>query len=232
METKKRLSIKGLFLPAIALCSLLVVAGPTEASPVTFSFTGSVSEVSGVLFPAIGSGSISGDITFESGALPVVPGTGVYLNTAVTGLNLHIGSYSASYILGSNGVVITNSPLMGGIDNFTAFTTVTGDPINLTSPSSFLMSFTDPSGKAFGDVNLPNALDLLNNTSPPGLSSFASNQWRLIFGNENDGNIVKGSFGTLIATPLPTSAILFGVGLIALVGLGAGGLRNLRRPQA
>lgn len=60
METKKQLSIKGLFMPAIALCSLLVVAGPTEAFPVTFSFTGSVSEVTGVLFPAIGSGSISG----------------------------------------------------------------------------------------------------------------------------------------------------------------------------
>lgn len=232
MEIMKQLSIKGLFLPAIALCSLLVVAGPTEASPVTFSFTGSVSDVTGVLFPAIGSGSISGDITFESGALPVVPGTGVYLNTAVTGLNLHIGGYSASYVLGTNGIVITNSPPMGGIDNFTAFTTVKGEAINLTSPSSFLMSLTDPSGKAFGNVNLPNALDLLNNTSPPGLSSFASNQWRLIFGNENDGNIVRGSFGTLIATPLPTAAILFGVGLIALVGLGAGGLRNLRGPQA
>jgi len=109
---------------------------------------------------------------------------------------------------------------------------VKGEAINLTSPSSFLMSLTDPSGKAFGNVNLPNALDLLNNTSPPGLSSFASNQWRLIFGNENDGNIVKGSVGTLIATPLPTAAILFGVGLIAPVGLGAGGLRNLRGPQA
>jgi hypothetical protein len=36
----------------------------------------------------------------------------------------------------------------------------------------------------------------------------------------------------LIATPLPASAILFGVGLIALVGLGAGGLRNLREPRA
>ena len=230
METKKQLSIKGLFLPAIALCSLLVVAGPTEASPVTFSFTGSVSEVTGVLFPTIGSGSMSGDITFEASAAPIVPG--VYLNTVVTGLNLHLGGYTASYALGSNGVVITNSPPMGGADTFTAFTTATGTAINLTSPSSFLMTFTDPSGNAFSNVNLPNALDLLDNLSPPSLSSFASNQWRLIFGNESDGNVVKGSFGTLIATPLPASAILFGVGLIALVGLGAGGLRNLRRPQA
>jgi len=122
MQIMKQLSIKGLFLPAIALCSLLVVAGPTEASPVTFSFTGSVIDVTGMLFPAIGSGSMSRDITFESGALPVVPGTGVYLNTAVTGLNLHIEGYSASYALGSNGIVITNSPPMGGIDNSTAFT--------------------------------------------------------------------------------------------------------------
>ena len=232
MEIMKPMTIKGLFLPTIALIFSLLVAGPTEASPVTFSFTGSVSDVTGVLFPAIGSGSMSGEITFDSGALPIVPGTGVYLNQAVTGLNLHIGGYSVSYVLGANGVFITNNPPMGGIDNFTAFTTVTGPAINLTSPSSFLMSFTDPSGNAFGSVNFLNALDLLDNTSPPGLSSFASNQWRLIFGNERDGNVVKGSFGTLIATPLPATAILFGVGLIALVGLGAGGLRNIRKPQA
>src|SRR5262245_32774590 len=229
MEMIKQLAIKALCFPAMALCSLLVATGPTEASPITYSFTGAVSEVTGVLFPTIGTGSMSGDITFESSAAPIV--SGVYLNTVVTGLNLHIGSYTASYALGSNGVVITNSPPMGGADTFTAFTTATGGSINLTSPSSFLMSFTDPSGNAFSNVSLPDALDLLDNTSPPSLSSFASNQWRLIFGNESDGNVVKGSFGTLVATPLPASAILFGVGLIALVGLGAGGLRNLRRPN-
>ena len=37
---------------------------------------------------------------------------------------------------------------------------------------------------------------------------------------------------SLTAVPLPAGVVLFGVGLVALIGLGAGGLRNLRLPQA
>ncbi len=54
------------------------------------------------------------------------------------------------------------------------------------------------------------------------------NQWRLDFGGA--GNYVVGSLAHLTAVPLPAAVILFGAGLISLVGLGAGGLRNLRRP--
>jgi len=64
-------------------------------------------------------------------------------------------------------------------------------------------------------------------TTPPSLSSFAKNQWRLDFGG-GVGNYVVGS---LAHVPLPAAVILFGAGLISLVGLGAGGLRNLRWPQ-
>ena len=221
MRTIKQLSLKGLFLPAIALCSLLVVAGPSEAAPVTFSFNGAVSEVTGVLFPTIGTGSMKGDVTFDSAATPIAPGTGVYLNS-ITGLNLNIGSYHASYTPGLlNGIVIMNSPPLGGADNVTAFSTMTGAAINGTLPSSFFVSLTDPSGNVFSNLDLA--------TTPPSLRSFASNQWRLVFGN---GNMVVGSLSSLTAVPLPAAVILFGAGLISLVGLGAGGLRNLRWPQA
>ena len=220
MRTIKQLSVKGLFLPAIALCSLLVVAGISEAAPVTFSFNGAVSEVTGVLFPTIGAGSMSGNVTFDSAATPIAPGTGVYLNS-ITGLNLNIGGYHASYTPGLNGIVIINSPPMGGADNVTGFSTMIGAAINGTSPSSFLVSLTDPSGNVFSNLDLA--------TTPPSLGSFASNQWRLVFGN---GNMVVGSLSTLTAVPLPAAVILFGAGLISLVGLGAGGLRNLRWPQA
>ena len=234
MRTLKQLSIKGLFLPVIALCSLLVVAEPSEAAPVpvTFSFTGAVSEVTGVLFnpmgTSLGTGLMTGSVTFDTAANQIFPGTGVYLNS-ITGLTLTIpktvmmipNTYTASYASGgNNGIVIGNSNPGGGADQFTAISGMAGATINGLSPSSFSMSLIDPSGNVFNNLNLP--------TTPPSLNSFASGQWRLVFGNEIDGNIVKGSFSNLTAVPLPAAVVLFGVGLTALVGLGAGGLRYLR----
>lgn len=222
MQIMKQLSIIGLFLPAIVLCSLLLVfAGPSEAAPVTFSFDGSISGVGGVLFPTLGTGPMSGNVTFDSAAVPTVPGTGIYMNS-ITGLNLNIGGYHVSYVPGANGIIILNSPPMGGLDSVTAFSSVTGGAINGVLPTSFQVSLTDPSGNVFSDLSLA--------TTPPSLNSFAMNQWRLDFGGV--GNFVVGSLAHLTAVPLPAAVILFGAGLISLVGLGAGGLRNLRWPQA
>ena len=232
MEIMEQLSIKGLFLPAIALCSLLVVAGPTEASPVTFSFTGTVGQVTGVL-PTLGTGNMSGTITINDATTPLAPGVYGITGPVITGLTLNIpNTYTAVWSAGPNGIVITNNT---PADSFTAFSTMTGGLINGVRPTSFDWSLNNPFGtpsgtSSFNNTDLVTSLNVL--TTAPGLGSFKSNEWRLVFGNENDGSIVKGSFGTLIATPLPAAAILFGVGLIALVGLGAGGLRNLREPQA
>ena len=150
MQIMKQVPIKGLFLPAIVLGSLLLFAGPSEAAPVTFSFDGSVSGVSGVLFPTLGTGPMSGNVTFDSAAVPTVPGTGIYLNS-ITGLNLNIGGYLASYVPGANGIFILNSPPLGGIDNVTAFSSVAGGAINGVLPTSFQLSLTDPSGNVFRD---------------------------------------------------------------------------------
>ena len=110
---------------------------------------------------------------------------------------------------------------MGGSDSVTAFSSVTGMAINGVLPTSFQVSLADPSGKVFDNLNLA--------TTPPSLKSFAMNQWRLNFGGV--GNYAVGSLAHLTAVPLPAAVLLFGAGLISLVGLGAGGLRNLRRPQ-
>jgi hypothetical protein len=217
MPILKHLFGRRFALPAIALSSFLLVAGPSEASLVTFSFNGSIGEVGGVLFPTVGSGPMSGNITFNTGTAPVVPGTGIYLNS-ITGLNLNINGRMFTYASGANGVLVLNSPPLGGVDSLTTFSTVTGGAINGVLPASFQLSLSDPSGNAFGNVTLP--------TAPPSLSSFARNQWRLDFGGA--GNYVIGSLAQLTAVPLPAAVLLFGAGLISLVGLGAGGLRNLR----
>ncbi len=221
MLTLKHLFGRRLALPAIALSSFLLIAGPSEASLVTFSFGGSISEVGGVLFPTVGTGAMSGNITFDTGTAPTVPGTGLYLNS-ITGLNLNIGGRMFSYAAGANGMFVLNSPSLGGVDSLSAISTVTGGAINGVLPTSFQFSLSDPSGNAFGNESLP--------TTPPSLSAFARNQWRLNFGGT--GNYIVGSLAHLTAVPLPAAVLLFGAGLISLVGLGAGGLRNLRGARA
>lgn len=220
MQTKKQLSIKGFVLPAIALCAVLS-ANAAHAALLTYAFEGAVSEVTGVLFPTLNTGlTMTGNITFDPAAAPVTPGVGVYLNP-ITALNLNIGSYNATS-LGNNAVFLTNSAPGSGIDNITTFVSMSSaTAINGTLPTLFDVSLTDPSGNVLSGVDLP--------TAPPSLNSFASNKWRLTFAN---GNFVLGSLTKLTAVPLPAAVILFGAGLISLVGLGAGGLRNLRGTQA
>jgi hypothetical protein len=221
MSILKHLFGRGLAMPAIAFSSFLLIAGPSEASLVTYSFGGSISEVGGVLFPTVGTGAMSGNITFDIGTAPAVSGTGLYLNS-ITGLNLNIGGRMFSYAAGANGMFVLNSPSLGGVDSLTAISTVTGGAINGVLPTSFQFSLSDPSGNAFGNESLP--------TTPPSLSAFARNQWRLDFGGT--GNYIVGSLAHLTAVPLPAAVLLFGAGLISLVGLGAGGLRNLRGARA
>lgn len=221
MRMMKQLFGRGFVLPAVALSSLLLVARPSDAASVTFAFNGSIGEIGGLLFPTVGSGPMSGNVTFDVDADPVVPGTGIYLNS-ISGLNLNVNGRMFSYASGANGIVVLNSPPLGGVDSLTAFSTVTGGVINGVSPVSFQLSLSDPSGNVFGNENLP--------TAPPSLSSFARNQWRLDFGGT--GNYVIGSLAHMTAVPLPAAVLLFGAGLISLVGLGAGGLRNLRGSRA
>lgn len=224
MRMMKQSFDKKFALQAVALSCFLFGAEPSRAAFVTFSFDGSISEVGGVLFPTIGSGSMSGNITFDQGTVPIGPG--VYLNS-IKGLSVKINNVEvATQGAGANGIVVQNSPLHVGADNLTAFSTATGtgSPINGESPVSFHMSLTDPIGNVFSSQNIP--------STPPSLSSFAGNQWRLNFGGT--GNYIVGSLAhmTLTAVPLPAAVVLFGIGLISLVGLGAGGLRNLRGSQA
>ena len=68
--------------------------------------------------------------------------------------------------------------------------------------------------------------------NPPGVSSLTASIW-LIFEN-GAGNLIRvqGALNSLRAVPLPAGVLLFGAGLISMVGFGAGGLRNLPGSQS
>ena len=221
MQTMKQLSVKGLFLPAITLCSLLLSGNAAHAALVNYSFTGSVSNVSGALRSTLPlTSSMSGTFQYDADTLP--SGTGRYMG-GVQNLSLTIGAYSVSLDpLGTtNAIRITDNP---SGDLWRLRTSVMGDSIRGFSPEQFRLDLADEEGGAITGTTLSN---------PPSLGDLTSTHWRLVFENMDGKTVrIQGALTSLIATPLPAAVILFGAGLISLVGLGAGGLRNLRWPQA
>jgi hypothetical protein len=215
-------SIRRLFLPAIALCSLLLSGNAVQAALVTYSFTGSVSNVNGALLSTVNMTSpVSGMFQFDNS-----PAVGGNYPGVVSNLVLNIGSYTSSYAVGANAVTVFQATDLGGGligDRWRLVTATTGSSINGYSPFRFDLNL-DREGSLFANTDMQN---------PPSLAALTGTRWRLIFENA-DGNLVRiqGALNGLTAVPLPAAVILFGAGLISLVGLGAGGLRNLRKPQA
>jgi hypothetical protein len=193
----------------IVLGAALTVS-PAAAASITFNFAGTVDSVHGQLDPPFEEDqTMSGQATVES-----VGSGGVY---TIQDFNVDIGGYNAT--MGTSGeVIITDND--SGKDQFLLLVhqpngDEVGDPI-LLSPSlfGFLLRGEDT---IFANEALP--------TTPPDLSSFDDeNVWRLIF-EPGDGRHVEGrltSFTSLTVVPLPPAVILFGAGLVALIGLGAG----------
>ena len=202
----------------IILCGLLS-GGLTvaTAAPVTFSFTGAVSHVDTELFPTFNtSQTLTGSYTFNS-LTSDSPGsnTGRY-NGTIQALTVNLGSYTATLgNSGSNFIEIRNQP---SSDRYEVRAPLTEPLVNGFSPLRFRIELIDPSATAFSN-------DLLS-TTPPSLSSFATSRSRLIFEDGNGNVLVRDSLTSLTAVPLPAAMILFGAGLIALVGLGAGSWRQ------
>lgn len=222
MQSMKQLSIKGFMLPAIALCSLLLIGKTADAASITYSFTGSVTNANAPLLGTMNSTSpVSGTFQFDNSA-----GVGGNYPGRVTGLTLNIGGYTATYTPGANAVSIFKGIDLGdGFigDRWQLVTAATGGSVNGYSPFRFDLNL-DREGGLFANTNMQD---------PPSLSSLTGNRWRLIFENAS-GNMVRvqGALTSLTAVPLPAAVILFGAGLVSLVGLGAGGLRNLKGSQA
>jgi hypothetical protein len=219
MRSIKQLFFRGYFLPGIALCALSLPVNMAQAGGVTFNFSGAVSGVSGALSGPFGAlQTLNGSVTFDN--VGATSPTGTY-HGAISGLTLNFSTpYSASFdSTGSNTINLTNAAL-GGIDKWRLSAGAMGVALNGFTPKEFEL-------KLEGKDLFAN-----NNLQPPDLSKILSQaSWRLIFDDGNELPSVRGGFTHLAAVPLPAAVVLFGAGLISLVGLGAGGLRNLRKSQ-
>ena len=195
-----------------------LLANPAEADLVAFNFTGAVSHVDTGLFPTFNtSQTLTGSYTFDSLTPDSNPSSNIgRYNGTIQALTVNLGSYTATLgNSGSNFIEIRNQP---SSDGYAVRAPLTGPLVNGFSPLRFQIELIDPSATVFSNDLLP--------TTPPGLSSIATSRFRLFFEDGNGTARVLGSLTSLTAVPLPPAVILFGAGLIALVGLGAGSWRQ------
>ncbi|MCC6142131.1 MAG: hypothetical protein IT389_16130 [Nitrospira sp.] len=217
--TKKLWATGGLLLGTI------LVVSPVGAAPITFNFTGFVSDsgthVSGNL-PQYA--PVTGSYTFNSLTSNTGSGTTGTYNGALSSFTATIGSYVVS--LGATNTIQVINPLNLTSDAYKVSGAFTGNlPFSNsnTAPATFLLNLANPSTNQFSGVALP--------LSPPSLSSFATKELRLVFGTGNS-RLVTVSLTSLTAVPLPAAVILFGAGLVALAGLGAGSWRQRKNGLA
>ncbi len=221
----------------IILCGLLsgsLLANPATAALVTFAFTGVVTNVKPSLNPPFTTSTLlTGSYTFNSltpDFKPLNLNRGLYYG-AITALDVHLGSYTATMgDSGTNFIEIRNQ----SVDRYTVQApltgppVLTGSPVHEYSPLRFRIELTDPSGGMVLDDKL--------HATPPSISSLAQDNrvWRVVF--EDSGGIarIQGYLTSLTASavPLPAAVILFGAGLVALVGLGAGSWRQRKNSIA
>lgn len=210
-----------------------VAVAPAMAATITYQFTGTVNNVDPALIPSFRNpATMTGSMIVNTSDTNSNGNNGTY---NIQSIQVKIGTFTAILdATGNHRMNIRNGP--GGSAN--------GDRIDVLSDvkNSNALSPIDPD-KFTIDLRGPN--NGTNNVGPnnvftsdalpnpvPSLSSFTNrNRFQLTF-NDPDDSQLRGFLTTLTAVPLPPAVILFGVGLVALIGLGAGGLRNLRLPQA
>ena len=204
-----------------------IAVTPATADSVIFGFTGVATNVPGSLNPPFQNTppptSLSGTFEFEEFTPDIKPlnvNRGLY-DGAIQALTVNLGAYT--WTMGNSGanfIEIRDS----GNDRYTMQAPLTGSSVNGFSPLSFRIELRDPSGTAFTNDLLP--------TTPPSLAAFATKNWRIVFEDSDGRARILGTLSTLTLVPLPAAVILFGAGLVALVGLGAGSWRKMKNSLA
>jgi hypothetical protein len=215
-----------LALTASMLLWASITVSPATAASITFIFTGTVDSSWG---PFSKNQAVMGSYIFESTTSNTGSGTtGEYkgaLNGPNTNLNVTIGSYHASLAPGDNKIVVEN-PSGFSRDSYEVKGFFSGD-VNGYAARSFELELEKPSTNQnlfFNGVALP--------TTSPSVSSFAERSLELVFGHGEHSHTLNITLNTLTAVPLPAAVILFGAGLVALIGLGAGTWRKRNKSLA
>jgi hypothetical protein len=215
------------FLKLVFTASLLLwasIAVPLAmAHLVTFQFTGSVTDV-GVGTPtaySIGNGSVlNGSYLMDPQDPNIIrtvnpAGHATYDAVGVKNLTFTLGDLVASPpfqgYTKAGSVGVSSSSSAGGQSY------ITSTSFDSPEVASLEIGYFGGSGYINDNLDLP--------TTPPSITSFTSTRFRLYFNNQSGTPFVEGHL-TMAPVPLPPAVILFGAGLVALVGLVAGNWRH------
>ena len=203
MNTIKRLKVSaGLSLMVWGLLSVGVAIALATAAPVTFSFTGALSDVQASMFPTYNTGqTLTGSYTFNSLTADSNPSSNIgRYNGTIQALTVSLKSYTATLgNSGSNFIQIRNQP---SSDRYEVQAPLTGPLVNGFSPLRFRIELIGPSATVSSNDLFP--------TTPPSLSFFATSRFQIIFEDGNGTAQVRGSLTSLTAVPLPSGVILLG----------------------
>ena len=225
---------------ASMLLGVSIAVTPATASIITYSFNGPVTSVQNKLNPPFfvdttnttamfGSMTVNGDVDHDSNANHRF---GVY---TITAFNVNIEG--KDYGLGSDNLVVIRNGLPGQDRFIVSVSSPTGPNVvpptgPVLHPNLFEIILHAPGGP--GGIGTAFNSDALPASMPPSINSVFNlkNQWRLVF--EPGGKQLKGFISSVTASvvPLPAAVILFGAGLVALVGLGAGSWRKMKNSLA
>ena len=215
----------------IFLCGLFpggLLANLATAALVTFTFTGTVTNTGGNLGASpFGDDSpidLSGSYTFNldipnsgGASFSAYPGTMSTMRFQVGTHNDVDGVSAPQAILATNNVPFADDGYMVASSSPEALVSTNRTPV------AFEFARTRSTG-AFSNTSLP--------TTPPSLGSFASAPTYRVNFTGGLQSIARGTMDSLTVVPLPTAMILFGLGFIALVGLGAGSWRQRKNRLA
>ena len=227
------------FLTLALTASLLLWAcigvTPVTAEQIKVNFSGIVTGGDLPLFQALGSPStVSGSYTYESTS-PLFdpnPTSPLWVNntgiTVITDTTINVGIYEATVVSAPSFNTAGIGYTIGATsDNYSAYLTLEPPSVN-THPL--------PAGDAFlrFQFNAEGVAGTYSGTTlvAPSISTlFFPPQFHLSFVTDlQSGNptlrTLDGHLTSLAPVPLPPAVILFGAGLLALVGLGAGSWRQ------
>jgi len=214
---------------ASVLLGVSIAVTPATAATITYSFSGQVDKVQNQLNPPfsvnLSPTAMTGLMTVDTTDLDLNPNHrfGEY---TITSFSLNVEG--RSYGNGSFQQVEIRNGLPGQDQFNVSVVSPTGLPVGTRVPSLFEIQLHAPGGPlgigtAFDSDALP--------TTSPSIGSFTNkNLWRLIF--DPGSKSVSGVMTAMTVVPLPAAVILFGAGLIALVGLGAGSWRQKKHSIA
>jgi hypothetical protein len=192
------------FLLGLAMVLVCGMLSPAVARPITFTFTGRVDSVDPGLEGTFSPGeTLTGSYTFESTTAARAGSNGTFaFFDALTALNFHIGSYSASSSAAPE-IQVDNDPGGGAQDRYAVLSRVSD---GLTGPSvagnpllSFMFRLDDSTNTVFsGALILPTSLSLSSfDEAPP------SRQFFVFFGDPANPSIVTGTITGLSPASVP-----------------------------